>query len=83
MASDVLLNDSTIKADAVVSELGSCPTCKGGPSAGEIWLRVDNSLIADNSSITNTGRGRGQAGITKIVKDHFFFVRRHLGAGLS
>ena len=72
MASDVVLKDSTIKADAVVSELGSCPTCNGGPSAGEIWLRVYNSLSADNSSITNTGRGRGQAGLTKIIKDHFF-----------
>ena len=45
---------------------------QGGPSAGEIWLRAQNSLTADNSSITNTSRGRAQAGITKIIKDHYF-----------
>ena len=67
MARDVVLKDSIIAADAKVSDLG-----KGGPSAGEIWLRVQNSVIADNSSITNTGRGKAQAGLTKIVKDHFF-----------
>ncbi len=72
MAQDVVLKDSTIAADGKVSDLGSCPTCKGGPSAGEIWIRVQNSLAADNSSITNTGRGRAQAGLTKIIKDHFF-----------
>ena len=72
MAQDIVLQDSTIAADAKVSELGSCPTCKGGPSAGEIWLRVQNSLTADNSSITNTSIGRAEAGITKIIKDHHF-----------
>ena len=35
-------------------------------------MRVENSLTADNSSITNTSRGRAQAGITKIIKDHYF-----------
>jgi hypothetical protein len=72
MARDVVLKDSTIAADAKVSDLGSCPTCQGGPSAGEVWLRVQNSLIADNSSITNTGRGRAQAGLVKIIKDNHF-----------
>ena len=72
MAKDIVLKDSTIKADAFVSEIGSCLLCQGGPSAGEIWLRAGSSLIADNSSITNTGRGRAQAGITKIVDDHHF-----------
>ncbi|MBI4002130.1 MAG: filamentous hemagglutinin N-terminal domain-containing protein, partial [Nitrospira defluvii] len=72
MAQDVVLKDSTIKADAEVSEPGSCPTCTGGPAAGEIWFRVENSLTAENSSILNTGRGRAQSGITKIVKDNYF-----------
>ncbi len=72
MARDIVLRDSTIKANAEVSDIGSCPLCQGGPSAGEIWLRVDHSLQADNSLITNTGHGRAQAGITKIIKDHFF-----------
>ncbi len=73
MAEDVILRDSTIKADAEISDLTACPTCKGeGPAAGEIWLRVQNSFDAENSSITNTSRGRAQAGITKIVKDHYF-----------
>ena len=72
LANDVVLKDSTIKADALVSDIGSCPLCQGGPSAGEIWLRVQNSLVADNSSITNTSRGRAQAGITKIIGDNFF-----------
>ncbi|BCA53117.1 hypothetical protein W02_02570 [Nitrospira sp. KM1] len=71
-ANDVILKDSSIKADAEVSNLAACPTCTEGPSAGEIWLRVQNSLIADNSYITNTSRGRAQAGITKIIKDNFF-----------
>jgi hypothetical protein len=72
MAKDIVLQDSTIKADALVSDIGTCPLCLGGPSAGEIWLRTENSLIADNSSITNTSRGRAQAGITKIIGDHYF-----------
>ncbi len=72
LAKDLVLQDSTIKADALVSDIGACLLCQGGPSAGEIWLRTENSLIADNSSITNTSRGRAQAGITKIIGDHFF-----------
>ena len=72
LAKDILLQDSTIKADALVSDIGTCPLCLGGPSAGEIWLRTENSLIATNSSITNTSRGRAQAGITKIIGDHYF-----------
>ena len=72
MAKDLVLKDSTIKADALVSDIGACPLCQGGPSAGEIWLRTENSLIADNSSITSTSRGRAQAGITKIIGDHYF-----------
>ncbi|MGE3815338.1 MAG: filamentous hemagglutinin N-terminal domain-containing protein [Nitrospiraceae bacterium] len=72
MARDLVLKDSTIAADAKVSDLGSCPTCQGGPSAGEIWLRVQNSLTADNSSITNTGRENAQAGLVKIIKDNHF-----------
>ncbi len=72
MAKDIVLQDSTIRADALVSDIGACPLCQGGPSAGEIWLRPENSLIATNSSITNTSRGRAQAGITKIVGDHHF-----------
>ena len=69
---DIVLKDSTIRASADVSKLGSCPFCQGGPSAGEIWLRADHSFSADNSLIANTSRGRAQAGITKIVKDHYF-----------
>ncbi len=72
LAKDIVLQDSTIKADALVSDIGTCPLCLGGPSAGEIWLRTENSLIATNSSITNTSRGRAQAGITKIIGDHYF-----------
>lgn len=72
LARDIVLQDSTIKADALVSDIGTCPLCLGGPSAGEIWLRTENSLIATNSSITNTSRGRAQAGITKIIGDHYF-----------
>lgn len=72
LAKDIVLQDSTIKADALVSDIGTCPLCQGGPSAGEIWLRTENSLIATNSSITNTSRGRAQAGITKIIGDHYF-----------
>ena len=72
LARDVFLKDSTIRADAEVSEPGSCPTCTGGPAAGEIWFRVGNSLTAENSSILNTSRGRAQAGITKIIKDNYF-----------
>ena len=72
MAHDIVLKDSTIKADADVSDIGSCPFCQGGPSAGEIWLRVERSLTADNSLIANRSRGRAQAGITKIIKDHYF-----------
>ena len=72
MARDIVLKDSTIKANADVSDLGSCPLCQGGPSAGEIWLRVEQSLTADNSLISNTSLGRAQAGITKIIKDNYF-----------
>jgi filamentous hemagglutinin family protein len=72
LAQNVVLKNSTIKADAEVSDLAACPTCTEGPSAGEIWLRVGNSVTADNSSITNTSRGRAQAGLTKIVRDHHF-----------
>ncbi|WP_447600745.1 filamentous hemagglutinin N-terminal domain-containing protein [Nitrospira sp. Nam80] len=73
IASDLVMKDSSIKADALVSDMGSCPLCKGtGPTAGEIWLRVGNSFTAENTSITNTSRGRAQAGITKIIKDHYF-----------
>lgn len=72
IAHDIALKDSTIAADAKVSDIGSCPLCQGGPSAGEIWLRAQNSVTADNSSITNTSSGRAQAGITKIIKDNFF-----------
>ena len=72
IASDIVMKDSSVRADARVSDIGSCPLCQGGPSAGEIWMRVQNSLTADNSSITNTSRGRAQAGITKIIKDHYF-----------
>ncbi|MCS6288210.1 MAG: filamentous hemagglutinin N-terminal domain-containing protein [Nitrospira sp.] len=72
MGRDIALKDSTITANAEVSDIGSCPLCQGGPSAGEIWLRAEHSFIADNSLITNTGHGRAQAGITKIIKDHYF-----------
>jgi large exoprotein involved in heme utilization and adhesion len=72
LAHDVFLKNSTIRADAEVSEPGTCPTCTGGPAAGEIWFRVENSLTAENSSILNTSRGRAQAGITKIIKDNYF-----------
>ncbi|MGC3975216.1 MAG: filamentous hemagglutinin N-terminal domain-containing protein [Nitrospira sp.] len=72
LAHDVFVKNSTIKADAEVSEPGSCSTCTGGPSAGEIWFRVENSFTADNSSILNTGYGRAQSGITKIIKDNYF-----------
>ncbi len=72
MASDIVLTDSTIKADALVSDIGTCPVCLGGPTAGEIWLRADNSVTANNSLITNTSRGRAQAGLTKIIGDHYF-----------
>ncbi|MGZ8422456.1 MAG: two-partner secretion domain-containing protein, partial [Nitrospira sp.] len=72
IAQDIALKDSTIAADAKVSDIGSCFLCQGGPSAGEIWLRAQNSVTADNSSITNTSSGRAQAGITKIIKDNFF-----------
>ncbi len=72
MSSDIVVTDSTIKADALVSDIGTCPVCQGGPTAGEIWLRADNSVTATNSFITNTSRGRAQAGITKIIKDHYF-----------
>ena len=72
MSSDIVLNDSTIRADALVSDIGTCPTCQGGPTAGEIWLRADNSVTANNSFITNTSRGRAQAGLTKIIGDHYF-----------
>ncbi|MGE0276423.1 MAG: filamentous hemagglutinin N-terminal domain-containing protein [Nitrospiraceae bacterium] len=73
IASDIMLKDSSIKADALVSDIGSCPLCQGnGPTAGEIWLRVGNSLTAENTSITNTSRGRAQAGITKIIKDNYY-----------
>ena len=72
MSSDIVLNDSTVKADALVSDIGTCPTCQGGPTAGEIWLRADNSVTANNSFITNTSRGRAQAGLTKIIGDHYF-----------
>ena len=72
MASDITVTDSTIKADALVSEIGSCPVCLGGPTAGEIWLRADNSVTVNNSFITNTSRGRAQAGLTKIIGDHYF-----------
>jgi len=72
MGRDIVLKDSTIKADAEVSDIGSCPLCQGGPSAGEIWLRAEHSFTADNSLIANTGHGRAQAGITKIIKDHYF-----------
>ena len=71
MAQDIALRDSTIAADAKVSDINPVP-CQGGPSAGEIWLRAQNSLTADNSSITNTSSGRAQAGITKIIKDNYF-----------
>jgi hypothetical protein len=72
MSSDIVLNDSTVKADALVSDIGTCPTCLGGPTAGEIWLRADHSVTANNSFITNTSRGRAQAGLTKIIGDHYF-----------
>ncbi|MCS6288211.1 MAG: filamentous hemagglutinin N-terminal domain-containing protein [Nitrospira sp.] len=72
MSSDIVLNDSTIKADALVSDIGTCPTCQGGPTAGEIWLRADHSVTANNSFITNTSRGRAQAGLTKIIGDNYF-----------
>ncbi|MGC3975219.1 MAG: filamentous hemagglutinin N-terminal domain-containing protein [Nitrospira sp.] len=72
MASDIVLTDSTVKADALVSDIGTCPTCLGGPTAGEIWLRADHSVTATNSFITNTSRGRAQAGLTKIIGDHYF-----------
>jgi len=72
MGRDIVLKDSAIKANAEVSDIGSCPLCQGGPSAGEIWLRAEHSFTADNSLITNTGHGRAQAGITKIIKDHYF-----------
>lgn len=72
MGRDIVLKDSTIKANAEVSDIGSCPLCQGGPSAGEIWLRAEHSFTAANSLITNTGHGRAQAGITKIIKDHYF-----------
>lgn len=72
MGRDIVLKDSTIKANAEVSDIGSCPLCQGGPSAGEIWLRAEHSFTADNSLIANTGHGRAQAGITKIIKDHYF-----------
>lgn len=72
LAKDIALKDSKVKADAEVSSLESCPTCPDGPAAGEIWFRAQNSFTADNSSITNTSRGRAQAGITKIIKDHYF-----------
>lgn len=73
LASDIVVTDSTIKADALVSDIGACPVCQGkGPTAGEIWLRADNSVTANNSFITNTSRGRAQAGITKIIKDNYF-----------
>lgn len=72
LSSDIVLNDSTIKADALVSDIGACPTCQGGPTAGEIWLRADNSVTANNSFITNTSRGRAQAGLTKIIGDNYF-----------
>ena len=72
LAHDVTLKDSTVRADANVSDIGSCPLCLGGPSAGEIWFRVGNSFTADNSAIINSGKGRAQAGLTKIIRDHFF-----------
>ena len=72
MGRDITLRDSTIRANADVSDIGSCPLCQGGPSAGEIWLRAEQSFTADNSLIANTSRGRAQAGITKIIKDHYF-----------
>ena len=72
LAHDITLKDSTIRADANVSDIGSCPLCLGGPSAGEIWFRTGNSFTADNSSIINSSRGRAQAGLTKIIGDHFF-----------
>ncbi len=72
MGRDIALRDSTIRANADVSDIGSCPLCQGGPSAGEIWLRAEQSFTADNSLIANTSRGRAQAGITKIIKDHYF-----------
>lgn len=72
MASEIVLTDSTIKADALVSDIGTCPVCLGGPTAGEIWLRADQSVTVNNSFITNTSRGRAQAGITKIIGDHYF-----------
>lgn len=72
LANDIILKNSSFSADANVSEIGSCPFCQGGPSAGEIWLRGGNSVTLDNSSITNTGSGRAQAGIVKIIGDHFF-----------
>ena len=72
LAHDVTLKDSSIRADANVSDIGSCPLCLGGPSAGEIWFRVGNSFTADNSAIINSGKGRAQAGLTKIIGDHYF-----------
>ncbi len=72
MGQDIFLKDSTIRANADVSDIGSCPLCQGGPSAGEIWIRAGQSFTADNSLIANTSRGRAQAGITKIIKDHYF-----------
>ena len=72
LANDIVFKNSTISADAKVSDIGSCPFCQGGPSAGEIWLRAGNSVTLENSAITNTGSGRAQAGIVKIIGDNFF-----------
>ena len=72
IASDVVLKDSALRADALVSDLGSCPTCVGGPAAGEVWVRVENSLNADNSVITTAGQGRAGPGILKIIKEHYY-----------
>ena len=35
MAQDIVLKDSTIAADANVSDIGSCPLCNGGPERRE------------------------------------------------
>ena len=75
MAQNIALKDSTISADAKVSDPAACLLCLGGPnsvSAGEIWLRAGNSVTLDNSSITNTASGQAQAGIIKIIKDNHF-----------
>src|SRR5262249_19785780 len=75
MAQNIALKDSTIPADAKVSDPAACLLCLGGPnsvSAGEIWLRAGDSVTLDNSAIINTASEQAQAGIIKIIKDNLF-----------